>query len=179
MFHSWYECLSQDASWWTIALVLGITLVCVGLFSGRNDALRRISNIGREKLLDGRWWYSKADAAELLDKLGARGRGLYAATAVTLDLFFPFAYGLLFGLLLVRLWPRGQAWLLLLPLVTVIADLLENLTIAILALTYREGGEAALAGPAAVFTLTKRIFLTLSTLAVLIGLVRAFLRIGC
>jgi hypothetical protein len=177
--HALYEWLSRSADWLTIALLLGITLVCAGLFRARLDALRRDTNIGYEKLLDGRFWYSPADAAALLDKLGARGRRLYGATAVTLDLFFPLAYGLLFGLLLVRLWPPGQAWLLLLPLITVIADIFENVTIATMIWTYHEGKEPALARRAAIFTLTKWTFFALSLLAILIGLVRVLPRLGC
>lgn len=177
--HALYESLSPSANWLTIALLSVIALACVGLFSARMDALRRNTDIGREKLLDGRVWYDKADAAWLLDKLGAWGRRLYAVTAVTLDLFFPVAYGLLLGLLLVRLWPAGQAWLLILPLVTVIADLLENVTIATMIWTYREGEEPALANQAAAFTLTKWVFLVLSLLAVLVGLARALARITC
>ena len=177
--HALYESLSQSADCFPIVLLLVITVVCAGLFSARTEALRRNTSIGREKLLDARVWYDKADAAWLLDHLGAWGRRLYAVTAVTLDLFFPLAYGLLFGLLLVRLWPPGQAWLLVLPLVTVIADLLENFTIATMIWAYREGEEPALASRAAVFTLTKWVFFVLSFLAILVGLVRALARITC
>jgi hypothetical protein len=177
--HALYEWLSQNDGWFTIALVFVITVVCIGLFQGRMDALRRNTDIGREKLLDGRYWYSKAEAGSLLDKLGRWGRRLYAVTAVTLDLVFPFAYGLLAGLLLVRFWPSSQAWLLILPLITVIADLLENITIAVMSWSYRQGEEPALAAVAAPFTLTKRVFLALTVLALLIGLVRAIPRLGC
>ncbi|HET9768651.1 MAG TPA: hypothetical protein VFS60_17525 [Thermoanaerobaculia bacterium] len=177
--HAIYEWLSGSAGWLTIALLLVITWVCAGLFSARLDALRRTTKIGRDKLLDGRLWYTKADVATLFAELGASGRRLYATTAVTLDVVFPLAYGLLFGLLLVRLWPPGQAWLLILPLLTVIADLLENFTIATMIWTYREGQEPPLAGQAAVLTLTKWILFALTLLAVLIGLLRAVPRLGC
>ncbi|HEV8239487.1 MAG TPA: hypothetical protein VGS57_08980 [Thermoanaerobaculia bacterium] len=177
--HLLYESLLPSANWLTIGLLFAVVLVCIGLFIGRLDALRRTTNIGREKLLDGRLWYTASDAASLFDQLGARGRRLYAWTAVTLDLFFPLAYGLLFALLLVRLWPPGQAWLLLLPILTVLADILENLTIATMIWTWRAGEEPSLAGEAAIFTLTKHIFLLLSVLAILIGFVHALPRLGC
>ena len=180
MLTSWYDCLATSANWWTIALALTLTFVCILGFNGRTLALRREGRLGKgEKLLDGRWWYTPADAGALLCKLGKDGRRLYAVSEVTLDLIFPFAYGLSFALLLVRLWPRDQAWLLLLPFVTVIADLLENFTIAFLAWTF-DGDECVpppapppappLAKVAAVFTLTKRIFFNLALLAVVIGL---------
>ena len=175
MLTSWYDCLATSANWWTIALALTLTFVCILGFNGRTLALRREGRLGNgEKLLDGRWWYTPADAGALLCKLGKDGRRLYAVSEVTLDLIFPLAYGLSLALLLVRLWPRDQAWLLLLPFVTVIADLLENFTIAFLAWTYsNESGPSALAKVAAIFTLTKRTFLSLAFLAVVIGIVRA------
>jgi hypothetical protein len=172
MLSSWYDCLARSANWWTIALALTLTAVCMWGFNGRALALRRDHRLGaKEKLLDGRWWYTPTDAASLFEQLGGDGRRLYAVSEVTLDLIFPFAYGLSFALLLVRLWPRDQAWLLLLPFIAVLADLLENVTIAVLAWTYK-GAPSALAKPAAILTATKQVFLTLVLIALVIGLVR-------
>lgn len=181
MLTSWYDCLAKTANWWTIALALTLTVICIVGFNGRTLALRRQGKLGpKEKLLDGRYWYTPADAGALLCKLGRDGRRFYAVSEVTLDLIFPFAYGLSFALLLVRLWPRDQAWLLLLPFVTVIADLLENFTLAFLAWTF-DGDqcvpppapppEPSLAKVALVFTVTKHVFLGLAFLALVIGLV--------
>ena len=79
---------------------------------------------------------------------------------------FPLAYGLLFAILLVRLSRRLP--LFLLPLATAAADVLENATVAVLALTY-VGAPSPLAWLAATFTLIKAIFGYAGLLAVLIG----------
>ena len=76
---------------------------------------------------------------------------------------FPASYGLLFALLLFLLF-RGGAPLYLLPLAVALADALENITIAALALSY-DGASTPLAWLAAVFTLVKTV-LFVATLAV-------------
>ena len=89
-------------------------------------------------MLDGRGWYTPAEAAALfdaLDRLDADARVVYATTALTVDMVFPASYGLLFAALLFRLF-RGGAPLYLLPLALALADVLENTTVAVLALSY-------------------------------------------
>jgi hypothetical protein len=61
---------------------------------------------------------------------------LYAWSEITLDLVFPFLYGPLTAMLIVRLYSPRYAWLLLAPLVSVAADLTENFSIAYLAVMY-------------------------------------------
>ena len=89
-------------------------------------------------LLDGRGWYTPGEAAALFDapdRLDAGARAVYATTALTVDMVFPACYGLLFAALLLRLF-RGGAPLYLLPLASALADVLENVTIAALALSH-------------------------------------------
>ncbi len=81
-----------------------------------------------------RTWYTPADAVALfktLDRLDANVRAVYAATGLMIDMVFPAAYGLPFAILLVRLF---RAPFFLLPLATAAADVLENATVAVLAL---------------------------------------------
>lgn len=78
-------------------------------------------------------------------------RLVYAATALTIDMAFAAAYGLLSSILLFRLF---RLPLYLLPLALASADALENVTIAALALSHA-GAPTPLASLAAAFTLLK------------------------
>ena len=84
---------------------------------------------------------------------------------------FPVAYGLLLAILLVRLW-RGGAPLYLLPLTMAAADVLENLTVAALALSHDAGAPSPLAWPATIFTLVKTVLIAATAGATGIGAMR-------
>ena len=117
-------------------------------------------------MLDSRGWYTPGEAAALfdaLDRLDSSARVVYAATALTIDLVFPAAYGMLCAVLLFRLF-QGGAPLYLLPLAVALMDVLENVTVAALALSH-DGAPSPLAWLAAVFTLVKTV-LFVATLAV-------------
>lgn len=113
-------------------------VACVAGLVWRHDRL------GGLALLDARGWYTPQEAAALfdaLDALDANARLVYAATGLTIDMAFPVAYGLLFSIVLLRLF---RAPLFVLPLALAVSDALENLTVAALAL-----GHAGPASPAA------------------------------
>ncbi len=113
-----------------VLVALAGVAACVAGLLWRQDRL------GGLPLLDSRTWYTPADAAalfEALDRLDANARAVYATTGLTIDMVFPVAYGLLFAILLVRLF---RTPLFLLPLTTAAADVLENATVAALALGY-------------------------------------------
>lgn len=155
----------RRAGWPTASLlVLGMWACQLGFFW-------RSERLGHADLLDARQWYSPEEAATLLEGLGASGRSLYAWTEISLDLAFPVLYGLLFALLLARVFRYGRVWPLL-PLAAAVADLLENALIATLAWTY-SGGATPLAWAAAVFTALKSGLLLLALVALLVGSVRA------
>lgn len=121
-------------------------------------------------LLDSRGWYTPEDAAALFDalnQLDGNARVVYATTALTIDMVFPASYGLLFAILLFRLF-QGRAPLYLVPLALASADVLENVTIAALVLSY-DGEPAPLAWLAAVFTLVKTVLIVVTLVAVLGG----------
>ncbi|MDE0047367.1 MAG: hypothetical protein OXU19_16160, partial [bacterium] len=112
-----------------IAALAG-AIACIAGLAWRQDRL------GGLELLDSRVWYTPDEAAalfEALDRLDAGTRTLYAATGLTIDMAFPLAYGLLFAILLFRLF---RAPFFLLPLATAATDVLENATVAALALSY-------------------------------------------
>ncbi|MDE0240116.1 MAG: hypothetical protein OXQ84_07950 [bacterium] len=133
-----------------IAALAG-AIACIAGLAWRQDRL------GGLELLDSRVWYTPDEAAalfEALDRLDAGARTLYAATGLTIDMAFPLAYGLLFAILLFRLF---RAPFFLLPLATAATDVLENATVAALALSYA-GAPSPLAWLAAAFTLMKALF---------------------
>ena len=133
-----------------IAALAG-AIACIAGLAWRQDRL------GGLELLDSRVWYTPDEAAalfEALDGLDAGARTVYAVTGLTIDMAFPAAYGLLFAILLVRLF---RAPFFLLPLATAAADVLENATVAALALSYA-GAPSPLAWLAAAFTLMKALF---------------------
>lgn len=152
--------LQRWATWWTIAAASVGFAGCVAGLAWRNARLAGLD------LLDSRGWYTPADAADLfdaLDGLDASARAVYAVTALTVDMVFPVCYGVLFAVLVSRLYRDGPP-LYLLAAAVALADALENITVAALALSF-DGSPTALAWPAAVFTLAKTL-LAVATLAV-------------
>ena len=133
----------------TVATLVGV----VGCVAGLAWRQARLGGLG---LLDERGWYTPGEAAALFDamnQLDASARVVYAITALTIDMVFPASYGLLLAVLLFRLF-RGGAPLYLLPLALAAADVLENVTVAVLALSH-DGEPSPLAWLAAAFTLIK------------------------
>jgi hypothetical protein len=166
MLDTLFNLLEQRGTWRAVALLFILFLLCTQGFEWRRKTL------GFENpALDGRRWYSPAEARDFLQNIGERGRRLYAVTELTLDLLFPIIYGALFSILLIHVYARGTAKnLLLVPLMTVVADVAENLTTAYLALQF-DGQESSLARVAATFTMVKSVLLLLSLILILFGVV--------
>ena len=118
----------------------------------------RHHRLGGLELLDARGGYTPESAAALFDALDANARLVYAATGLTVDMAFPLACGLLFAIVLLRLF---RAPLFVLALAG--ADVLENLAVAALALGHA-GPPSPVAWLAAGFTLVKTV-LIVATLA--------------
>ena len=156
--------VERFATWrMTVAALIGVVGCVAGL-------AWRQARLGGLDLLDGRGWYTPGEAAALfdaLDRLDAGARVVYATTALTVDMLFPASYGLLFAVLLFRLF-RGGAPLYLLPLALALADVLENTAVAVLALSY-DGEPSPLTWLAAVFTLVKTGLIVATLAAVSVG----------
>ena len=156
-----------------VALTALAALVCVAAFQWRD------ARLGGLELLDVRQWYTPDQAAALfgaLDRLDPRARAVYAWTEVSVDLIFPVAYGLLLALALLRLFEGGRP-LYLLPIAGAVADVLENVSIALLAATY-DGAPSPWARVAAVFTLLKSVLLLAALVAAVYGATRWFRVVG-
>ncbi|MDE2744988.1 MAG: hypothetical protein OXI41_03225 [Chloroflexota bacterium] len=121
------------------------------------------------ELLDTRGWYTPDDAAALfgaLERLDGSAAAVYAITALTIDMLFPVCYGLLFALVLRRLLPGPP--LFLVPLALALSDVLENATVAALALSF-DGEPSSWAWLAAACTLVKTVLLAATLAAVAAG----------
>ncbi len=149
------------------ALAVLVSLLCVAAFQWRD------ARLGGLELLDVRQWYTPEQAAALfgaLDRLDPRARAVYAWTEVTVDLIFAVAYGLLLALVLLRLFGNGRPFYLL-PLAGAVADVVENVFIALLAASY-DGAPLSWTRVAAVFTLLKSVLLLAALAAVVGGAIR-------
>ena len=162
--------VGRIATWPAVALLFMGFVLCTLGFTSRTE---RLGNT--PPLLDVRYWYGPADVKALFDKLGQDGLSFYALTEVTLDLAFPFIYGGLLLILICRLFePKPARILLLVPLVGMISDLLENLSVALMASTYT-GSAPGFASVATVFTLVKNVLVRLALVIVLVGAIRAII----
>lgn len=156
-----FDNLEKIATWRMFWILFIVCVVCNLGFWWRNNALGKtiVTFDGRKT------GYTPEEAKQLLADLGPDGRRTYVLTQITLDLIFPFVYGGLFVILFSKLGlPR---YFLLLPVLTVIADLLENFSAVFLTLNYQTDAPAPqFARLASIFTVTKWIgvllmFLTL------------------
>jgi hypothetical protein len=161
-----YHQLDGIATLPVFALLVVLFVLCNLGFQWRSKVMREIA--GHDvKLFDIRESYTPDEARELLKTIDERGRRIYAITQLTLDLVFPFIYGGLFIITLYRLY-GNPGYLLLVPLIAVVADLLENLMTTYLALSY-EGLASPVARVASTFTTVKRAGLVISVVLILAG----------
>ena len=165
MREAFYNLLERRGTWPVVALLFILFVL------GAQGFEYRRSRLGFEnQALDSRRWYSPAEAKDFFQAIEERGqRVFYAATELTLDILFPIVYGLLFAILLSRVYsPPTAKNLVLLPLLAAAADLMENITVAYLALQF-DGQASSLARVAAVFTAAKSLLLVLSFILILLG----------
>ena len=97
---------------------------------------------GGVPILDMRLSYTPEEAYQLFTALGTAGRQAYRTLHLVPDTLFPIGYGLVFAFtsawFLVRLLPLDHPlqWLSLTPLISSLADILENLSLVISSLAY-------------------------------------------
>jgi len=97
---------------------------------------------GGVPILDMRISYTPDEAYELYKALGTAGRQAYRTLHLVPDMLFPISYALLFAFtgawFLVRLLPLEHPlqWLILTPLISGMADILENLSLVVSGLAY-------------------------------------------
>jgi hypothetical protein len=152
------------ATWPVVCLLFLAFIVCFQLFDWRRQKL------GSEtKVLDASFWYNPSDAKQFFEKIGEKGRTLYASTELSVDFVFPLVYGTLFAIFIVRVFSAEWAkWLVLIPLVTTATDLIENSILAYMAWSYT-GQASSVTWIAAVFTSAKSLCFAASLIIILIG----------
>jgi hypothetical protein len=97
---------------------------------------------GGVPILDMRMSYTPEEAYQLFTALGTAGRQAYRILHLVPDMLFPIFYALAFAFtgawFLVRLLPLDHPlqWLSLTPLISGLADILENLSLVISSLMY-------------------------------------------
>ena len=124
-------------------------------------------------ILDTRPGYTIAEVEHLFTVLGEQGRQLYTTLQV-LDLIFPLGYGISMTLalagIITRLFPEGHSMekAILIPILGMIFDYLENITIATLIASYPNLSPLVVS-IANIFTLLKwsSMILALTLLAIL------------
>lgn len=123
-------------------VLLGALIVVVVCMLGFQELDSRLGY----PILDSKGGYDFLFARERLADYGEAGRTLYARAALTLDLVFPLAVGVLFGGLLVRFaaWPvlRHLAWVVA---ALVALDLAENIQLVMLLTAFPDIDEMAVA----------------------------------
>ena len=137
--------IQYKTSWQAILLLLAITLLMMFLMNGTQLPFSNPTIVEHSRglaILDLRGSYSPDDAYELFTALGAAGRQAYLTLHLVPDMIFPIGYALTFAFIgawfLVRLLPLDHRlqWLIMVPLISGLADVIENLSLVICNLAY-------------------------------------------
>ena len=137
--------IQHKTSWLAILLLLATTLLMMFLMNGTNLFFSNptiVEHSGGLTILDLRESFSPDDAYELFTELGTAGRQAYLILHLVPDMIFPISYALTFAFisawLLVRLLPLDHRlqWLSMIPLISGLADVLENISLVICNLAY-------------------------------------------
>ena len=159
--------LRRLSTWPAAGLAFVAVVLCQAGFYWRQ------ARLGDLEVLDTRQWYTPEQVVALFDALDrhdAGARAVYAWTEVSLDMAFLAAYGLLFAILLLRLF-GNRVPVYLVPLALAFADALENITVAALAASY-DGAPSPVSWVAAVFTLLKSALIVATLAATGAGVIR-------
>ncbi len=169
--------LRKLASLRVVALFLLLLIVSNILINGKPYGLAQLSEISHGATIPDMEMsgYSPQRAYDILTAQGDAGRAFYLHAIVPQDFPFPFFYALFFATALTCLvqilFPHNRRLLQigLLGLCAGLADWMENLCLLVLLLRYPQRLDSV-AVLASVFTITKAVLMTLSVVALLIGL---------
>ena len=130
--------VQYKTSWLAILLLLTTTLLMMFLMNGTQLPFSNptiVEHSGGLPILDMRASFSPDDAYELFTALGTAGRQAYLVLHLVPDMLFPIGYALTFAFIsawfLVRLLPLDHRlqWLSMIPLISGLADVVENLSL--------------------------------------------------
>ena len=137
--------IQYKTSWLAILGLLAATILMLFLMNGTNLPFSNPTieeHSGGVPILDMRMSYTPEEVFQLFSALGIAGRQAYRTLHLVPDMLFPISYALLFAFIsawfLVRLLPLEHPlqWLILIPLISGLADILENLSLVVSGLVY-------------------------------------------
>lgn len=163
MLEALYRKFEPRATWIAVTLLFIGYFLCTAGFNLRHNYLKH------NEILDTSPLYGSEYVKSLFLTLGNHNVRVYGITEVTLDLAFPLIYSMFFLFLIIRLFPAERAkYLILIPLLTALFDISENIAIAYLAFTFN--GEASpIAYLASFFTSIKLILFPACLVVLVIG----------
>ena len=137
--------IQYKTSWLAILGLLAASALMMFLMNGTDLPFSSPTieeHSGGLPILDLRMSFTPDDAYELFTALGTEGRRAYRVLHLVPDTLFPIGYALVFAFIsawfLVRLLPLDHRlqWLCMIPLISGLADVLENLLLVIANLAY-------------------------------------------
>jgi hypothetical protein len=137
--------IQEKTSWLAILSLLVASGLLLFLINGTNlpfsePTIEKFSD--GLPILDTRSSFTPEDAYQLFTALGNEGRSAYRFFHLVPDTLFPISYALAFAFIsswfLIRLLPLGHTlqWLSLIPLISGLADIFENLSLVFASLAY-------------------------------------------
>lgn len=172
-FHAW------TTGWRVILLMIAESLMMFYIMPVAAGIMAFAAN-NSVMPLDLMFFYTPAQAFEMMDKYGEAGRSIYLRIELTADIIYPIIYTLFFGLLLSWLFQRAfnpespmQKWNVM-PVGAWFFDLLENVGIVSMLMMYPSQPEI-MAWLTMLFGSLKWAFFLITMGLVLVGLVRAAL----
>ncbi len=145
MFTRLLSYIQRTASWPVIAGLLSAVGVLAFIMNGTDLPFSTPTieeHSGGLRILDMRFFYGSEDVNRLFEALGTDGRRAYLTLHLIPDVLFPISYSLAFSFasawFLVRLLPVDHPlqWLSLTPLLAGAVDILENLCLVVVNLSY-------------------------------------------
>jgi len=137
--------IQYKTSWLTILGLLAVAGLLTFIMNGTAlffSTPTIEAHSGGVPILDMRMSYTPEEVYQLFAALGTAGRHAYRTLHLVPDMLFPISYALLFAFIgawfLVRLLPLEHPlqWLILTPLISGLADILENLSLVVSGLAY-------------------------------------------
>ena len=137
--------IQYKTSWLTILGLLAVAGLLTFIMNGTAlffSTPTIEAHSGGVPILDMRMSYTPEEVYQLFLALGIAGRQAYRTLHLVPDMLFPISYALLFAFtgawFLVRLLPLEHPlqWLILTPLISGLADILENLSLVVSGLAY-------------------------------------------
>jgi hypothetical protein len=145
MFRKILTFIQEKTSWLAILGLIAVTGLMMFLMNGTNLPFSNptiTEHAGGLTILDLRSDFTPDDAYDLFTALGTEGRRAYLVLHLVPDTLFPIGYALVFAFIsawfMVRLFPLNHRlqWLSMIPLISGLADVLENISLVIANLAY-------------------------------------------